>query len=221
MQRISKFAPQIFLALGLLSLPACGGSVGKMLTGKEDKSSDSTKYGTPQAIIKAKSLALIAPQMTQGLKNFGSCDELKADIEKSLANQWVQEKANLAMMIQQELEYEESPRPQWEAEGDRADASTAQDSASPTASAGAGADAPAQAPTAEDGKTNVQEKGVDESDRVRIGLDQIFAPSFEKLLVIDRASLKVQGVLPITMKADTQIFTTGHKLIVLDRKSVV
>ncbi|RZA11199.1 MAG: hypothetical protein EOP10_33480, partial [Proteobacteria bacterium] len=111
----------------------------------------------------------------------------------------------MASVIQNQLNWRAEP-----ISATRSDA--VQSSAAPMSS-------PADPVAVQESHTNVQEKGVDESDTFRIGLDQIFAISFNTLQVIDRATLKVQGRLSLQTGSDATLYTVGHKLLVIEKVS--
>lgn len=67
-----------------------------------------------------------------------------------------------------------------------------------------------------EGATNVQERGVDEADRFRIGESQIFALSSDEYIqVMDRVSGKRLGRLRIPGLTQTQLLTAAGRLLVL------
>ncbi|RYZ50456.1 MAG: hypothetical protein EOP07_22940, partial [Proteobacteria bacterium] len=202
---ISKIA---LVLMTTLSLNACGSDVRKLFGGDSPKKGldGGVTYPKPLALIEAEKLSLTSPTMATGGNLYASCDALKADIERSLAAQWVQAKGEIAMQIKYQLEYEERPADYWD--GRRADSAVSESAAdrAPTASA----------PKASDGKTNVQELGVDEADKTRVGVDQIFVRSFDKLQVVDRKTLKVQGKIALENASSAQIYTKDHKLILIE-----
>ncbi len=203
----------LLIALGLVALPGCG-SPSKILgyRSADDKPAVTSHYGEPLALTAAKKLAKQAPDRNNGLGRYANCDELAADLEKSLAAQWVQQKGDLAMMIQQEVEWEKSDsygRVYGDASTDSEGSASSNDSAT--------SDTAASAAKASDGKTNVQVQGVDESDRFKVGVDQIFAQSFNTIQVIDRASLKVEGSINLASQGSVEMFAAGHKLVVIEK----
>ncbi|WP_141733814.1 beta-propeller domain-containing protein [Oligoflexus tunisiensis] len=152
-------------------------------------------YGTPFAVHGALKLAAVAPNVNLGLRSYSDCEELTADIQNSLEQQNSFQKANLALAIQQASNWARRPPSQ---------ASEAmQDSAA----------------GATETMTNVQEHGVDEADRYRVGLDQIFAVTFDRVQVVDRVSLGTLGTIPLSSGSNALLFTQEHKLILIENSS--
>ncbi|MBC7659702.1 MAG: beta-propeller domain-containing protein [Chitinophagaceae bacterium] len=172
------------------------------------------KYGTPFALLDAQKMAMTAPNVNSGLKSYGSCDELKADLDASLSAKWLQDKAEMATNIQNQLISDETPQRDAYSQFEGNIASSAVEDSAPTSTSASSPVATATSDTKEDSQTNVQEKGVDEADSFRVGVDQIFAISFDNLQVIDRATLTVQGAMPVAKGA--QLYTSGHKLVVIE-----
>lgn len=202
--------PQIALVLmTTLSLTACGSDFKRIFGSDSPKKGldGGVIYPKPLALIDAEKLSLQSPTMAAGGNLYASCEVLKADIERSLAAQWVQAKGEIAMQIKNQLEYEEAPADNW-SKGARADSAASESVPDAVAS-------PSVA-KASDGKNNVQETGVDEADKTRVGLDQIFVRSFDKLQVVDRKTLKVQGKITLENASSAQIYTKDHKLILIE-----
>jgi inhibitor of cysteine peptidase len=203
--------PKIALVLmTTLSLAACGPNVGKIFGGDSAKKglNGGVIYPKPLALIEAEKLSLLAPTVAAGGNLYASCDALKSDIERSLASRWVQEKAEIAMQIKGQLEYDERPTGYWDG---RVDVEASVDSAAPNAGT-----SKASSPKPSDGQTNVQEVGVDEADKSRVGVDQIFVRSFSNLQVIDRKTLKLQGKIALENSGNAQIYTKDRRLILIE-----
>lgn len=68
--------------------------------------------------------------------------------------------------------------------------------------------------------TNVQEQGVDETDRVKIGAHHIFALSGSHLHIVDRQSLKELGIIDLSELGQDYSYTLyadGDRLVVLSQ----
>jgi hypothetical protein len=161
---------------------------------------DDDQYGTPFAVLGAMKLAEQAPNVNMGLSSYTNCEELRADIQSSLDQQTIMVKANLAASIQQQLNWMRRPLSNGNRQEDTAQAD----------SAGSGTES----------MTNVQERGVDEADFFRVGQDQIFAASFDRIHVIDRPSLKPIGSVALQFRSRPLLFTKENKLIVIETDSI-
>ncbi len=134
------------------------------------------------------------PQEYSGTDFYPSCAALRDDLKTSFDEMWLQEKAWISAAIGLD-------RPIY-AEGKELEM------AQPAAESGEDAGV--------EGATNVQERGVDEADRFRVGDNHIFAlSSDEHLQVIDRQSMQRMGRLYLPGFTRTQLLTAKDRLIVL------
>ncbi len=157
------------------------------------------------ARIEALKLAATRPTIHKGMKLAESCDAVTADLNESLRQQWIQQKASISDSMAYMLNRENDVRSDAKADGISSSANTSSDSAAPSEASTASADT----------MTNVQEAGVDEADRYRVGRDQIYSVGFGKLQVIDRASLQLQGTLDVSSYYNPQMLTRDDRLIVV------
>ncbi len=179
-------ARAVVMAWALAFLMGCGSK----------SNPNETQYGTPFAVLGAMKLAQQAPNVNMGLRSYANCEELTTDIQSSLDQEAHLVKANLALSIQQYLNWTRRPRTQANEVSEMAQAD----------SAGSGGES----------MTNVQERGVDEADFFRVGQEQIFAASFGRIQVIDRATLKPIGSVALQFATRPLLFTQNNKLIVME-----
>ncbi len=195
------FKTSFGLCLSLAGLSACG------VFSPSDKSKEK-QYGSDyvtKARLEAQRMALLQPELRQGMAQYDSCDALTADLNESVNQRWVQQRANISDSIASMLI-----------------ASSEKTVARDDAVATGEASAPNSAPQAEgkstgssDTATNVQEAGVDEADRYRIGRDQIYAYTFRKIQIINRSNLQLQGSLDVSAWYSPQFFTKDDRLIIV------
>ena len=122
---------------------------------------------------------------------YPSCAALRADLKVSFDEMWLQEKAWISASIDMD-------RPVYGDDGPMEEAQPAEE--------GAGVE----------GATNVQERGVDESDRFRVGDAQIFALSSDEFVqVLDRVTFQRMGNIHLPGLTRTQLLTAKGRLIVL------
>lgn len=67
--------------------------------------------------------------------------------------------------------------------------------------------------------TNVQEKGVDESDHTKIGDNHVFVSHAGRIEVADRKSLKYLGVIEIAELTNLNLFVDGDRLFVIGSRA--
>lgn len=135
---------------------------------------------------------LKAPSENTGVSYYKNCSELSQDLEQSFSEKWLQNKAWISALIASDRApiYFKA----WE------------NSVASAASVAAGVN----------GETNVQESGVDESDRFKIGESQIYALSSDSYLqVVDRGDFKYLGNIYLGNLHKTQLLSTKDRLIVL------
>lgn len=65
--------------------------------------------------------------------------------------------------------------------------------------------------------SNVQEKGVDESDLYKVSATHIFAVQGLRLVTIDRKTLQLIGTQEAIVGQNAELYTVGEKLIIVDR----
>lgn len=190
-------------SITLVGLSACGiFNPSKDENGKEQGS----RYVT-NARLEAQRMALIQPELRQGMAHYESCDALAAELNESVKMRWVQQRAQISDSVAWIL---------------RPDANDVKRTGEGVASGTTDAAVPSSAPEAagnstasSDTMTNVQEAGVDEADRYRIGRDQIYALTYGKIQVINRASLQLQGSLDVSAWYSPQFFTKEDRLIIV------
>ncbi|WP_141731031.1 beta-propeller domain-containing protein [Oligoflexus tunisiensis] len=189
---------KIGLGISLLGLAGCG------IFGKSDRKDQTfgPDYVT-NARLEAQRMALLQPELRQGMALYENCEVLAADLNESVQQRWVQQRASISDSVASMLINIDN--------NTRGDIATT-DAATPTAAPEAAADNSAGSA---DTLTNVQEAGVDEADRYRIGRDQIYVHSFGKIQVIDRSSLQMQGTVDVASWYSPQFFTKDDRLIVV------
>jgi hypothetical protein len=198
-------ATSLGLCLSLAGLSACG--VSNPFKKDNDKDRDKI-YGADyvtNARREAQQLALLQPELRQGMALYESCEALAAELNESVKQRWIQQRASISDSVAMMLRY------------------THEDKSSRVDGVAAGSAAPNSAPEAASDSstgsaetmTNVQEAGVDEADRFRIGRDQIYAYSFGKIQVIDRSSLQLQGFIDASSWYNPQYFTRDDRLIIV------
>jgi len=200
---IRAFTKSFGVGLSLVGLTACGilGSSGQ----KKDKI-----YGpdyVTNARLEAQRMALIQPELRQGMALYENCEVLAADLNASIQQRWIQQRASISDSIASML---------MQNDRDRVEASTDKVSGSaqaPTASSESANDSTSTGSS--ETMTNVQEAGVDEADRYRIGRDQIYAHSFGQIQVINRGTLQLQGSLDVSSWYSPQFYTKDDRLIVV------
>jgi hypothetical protein len=188
------------LGITLVGLSACG-----VFTAKEKKEKTYGPSYVTNARLEAQRMALIQPELRQGMALYESCDALAAELNESVKLRWVQQRAQISDSVASMLihiGHEASP--------DGAIAGTT-DAAMPSSAPESAKNSTASADT----MTNVQEAGVDEADRYRIGRDQIYALTYGKIQIINRASLQLQGSLDVSAWYSPQFFTKDDRLIVI------
>jgi inhibitor of cysteine peptidase len=190
---------KIGLSISLLGLAGCG-IFGK--SGRKDQQSYGPDYVT-NARLEAQRMALLQPEMRQGMALYESCEVLAADLNESVKQRWVQQRASISDGVASMLIHS--------SDRGRDDVVTT-DAAVPTSAPEAAA---GNSTGSGDTLTNVQEAGVDEADRYRVGRDQIYVHSFGKIQVIDRSSLQLQGTVDVASWYSPQFFTKDDRLIVV------
>lgn len=193
-------------ALGLLGLWLLTGC------GKWLQPTASTRSGTSYASragIEALRLASSRPTIHTGMKLAESCEMITSDLNESIHQKWIQQKARISDSIKDALNRQNEEKYPESNEAKAPSAKTTAEAASDSVSSSTESTASA------DTMTNVQEAGVDEADRYRVGRDQIYSIGFGKLQVIDRASLQLQGTLDMSAYYNPQILTRDDRLIVV------
>ncbi|HYX38219.1 MAG TPA: beta-propeller domain-containing protein [Oligoflexus sp.] len=136
------------------------------------------------------------PAEYSGMSFYSSCAALRDDLKTSFDEMWLQEKAWISAAIGMD-------RPIYGVGKEL-------EEASPAASDEGGTDAGV------DGATNVQERGVDEADRFRVGDGQIFALSSDEYVqILDRVTQERMGRLYLPGLSQTQLLTAKDRLVVL------
>jgi hypothetical protein len=131
------------------------------------------------------------PKEYTGMSFYPSCAALREDLKASFDEMWLQEKA----WISSSIGYD---RPIYGKDLENAE---------PVAS---GEDAGVE------GATNVQERGVDEADRFRVGDAQIFALSSDEYVqILDRGSRERMGHIYLPGLIRTQLLTAPQRLVIL------
>jgi hypothetical protein len=131
------------------------------------------------------------PQEYAGMNFYPNCAALREDLANSFEEMWLQDKAWMSSAIGMD-------RPIYGVDKELEDAQPA------------GNDAGVE------GATNVQERGVDEADRFRVGDEQIFALSSDEYIqILDRRSLQPMGSLHIPGLMHTQLLTAPGRLVIL------
>jgi hypothetical protein len=134
------------------------------------------------------------PQEYAGMEFYPSCAALREDLKTSFDEMWLQEKASLSAAISMD-------RPIYGV-GD------VLEEAQPAAESGEDAGV--------EGATNVQERGVDEADRFRVGDGQIFALSSDEYVqILDRTTMQRMGRIYLPGLKRTQLLTAQGRLVVL------
>jgi inhibitor of cysteine peptidase len=131
------------------------------------------------------------PQEYTGMNFYPNCAALREDLARSFDEMWLQDKAWMSFAIGMD-------RPIYGVDKELEDAQ------------------PAANDAGVEGATNVQERGVDEADRFRVGDGQIFALSSDEYIqILDRRSLTMLGNLHIPGLTHTQLLTAPGRLVVL------
>ncbi|MDQ3234266.1 MAG: beta-propeller domain-containing protein, partial [Pseudobdellovibrionaceae bacterium] len=195
------FTNSLGLSLSLLSLTACG------IFGNSSQDKDKT-YGSgyvTNARLEAQRMALLQPEIRQGMAVYENCEVLAADLNESVKQRWIQQRASISDSIASMLIPNKVER-----DGDGKD-----DSVSDAQAPNSAPEAAGTSTGSADTLTNVQEAGVDEADRYRIGRDQIYAHSFGQIQIINRTTLQLQGSLDVSAWYSPQFFTKNDRLIVV------
>jgi hypothetical protein len=196
------------LCLGLAGLSACG--VSNLL--KKDKGKDQKIYGegyVTNARLEAQRMALLQPEIRQGMALYESCDALAAELNESVRQRWVQQRAMISDSVAMMLKYLNQERVSHDG---KVSGSVGAPESAPTSASDAASDS---STGSAETMTNVQEKGVDEADRFRIGRDQIYAHSFGKVQIVDRSTLQIQGSLDVSSWYSPQLITKDDRLIIV------
>jgi hypothetical protein len=131
------------------------------------------------------------PQEYTGMNFYPNCAALREDLAESFEEMWLQDKAWMSSAIGND-------RP---ISGVDKELENAQ---------------PVGTDAGVEGATNVQESGVDEADRFRVGDEQIFALSSDEYVqILDRKTLAPQGSLHLPGLMRTQLLTAPGRLVVL------
>jgi uncharacterized secreted protein with C-terminal beta-propeller domain len=195
------FTGSLGLCLSLAGLSACG------IFNPSDRNKEKT-YGSDyvtNARLEAQRMALLQPELRQGMALYESCDVMAAELNESVKQRWVQQRANISDSIASMLIHIDDDSTK------RQEGIATNDAAMPSSAPEAAGNSTASADT----MTNVQEAGVDESDRYRIGRDQIYAHSFGKIQIIDRSTLQLQGSLDVSSWYSPLFFTKDDRLIIV------
>ncbi len=205
MKTLSKFAQMVGIGLGLWALTGCGFLQTDGTRGQKNLSNVLTK-----ARQEAQKLASNRPTIHQGMNLYNSCELVTAELNESLRQRWIQQKADMSDAIGYAL----NPR-SMEMDPQGQQDSIAVPSAASEASTGAADSASNKSSEGADTLTNVQEIGVDEADRFRVGRDQIYALSFNQVKVVERGSLQLQGSLDVSDWYSPQMYTRDDRLIIV------
>ncbi|HYX33600.1 MAG TPA: beta-propeller domain-containing protein [Oligoflexus sp.] len=197
------FTNSLGLSFSLLSLTACG--LFDKSSQDKDKTYDSG-YVT-NARLEAQRMALLQPEIRQGMALYENCEVLAADLNESVKQRWIQQRASISDSIASML------IPNKDIVTGREEATT--DAAAPSSAPSSAPEAAGNSTGSTDTLTNVQEAGVDEADRYRIGRDQIYAHSFGQIQIINRTTLQLQGSLDVSAWYSPQFFTKNDRLIVV------
>ncbi len=138
------------------------------------------------------------PEVRTSLNTYSSCQDLTADINAGLDEQWLATKASISRSIASRIYAERTPQKPAR-EYFESDAS--------------GSEGVKRAIDASTGNNQIQ--AIDESDRFRVGSQNIFALAFLQSHVIDRQSLDRIGSLDLRFWSSPNLFTQGDKLIVI------
>jgi len=137
---------------------------------------------------------------------YESCSELQQDVRGQLLDKERDMIVQQARWKRQQVESRNRP-----INGDVANSSMedrgAADSASPESAQGGA--------TADESFTNVQEKGVDEADFVKLGTHQFFVYRGKGVEVVERGSLTRVGTIELKDMYSAKLFAFGDRLIVL------
>lgn len=190
-------------SISLVGLSACG----VFQPTEDEKGKDRGSRYVTNARLEAQRMALIQPELRQGMALYESCEVLAAELNESVKMRWVQQRAQISDSVAAMLNpvFDDVKRT-----GDGV-ISASTDAAAPASAPEAAGNSTASSDT----MTNVQEAGVDEADRYRIGRDQIYALTYGKIQIINRASLQLQGSLDVSAWYSPQFFTKDDRLIIV------
>ena len=140
---------------------------------------------------------------------YGNCQEIQEDIRSQLELQ----RRNQAA---QQAYYNHLSRSPYKS----ATMENSMASSAPASAAGGSGKNASSAPSAgADGATNVQEKGVDEADFVKIGQNHLFVYSHNRIKVSDRSTLKELGDIDVRDLTHVTLYTKEDRLILLGRQT--
>jgi uncharacterized secreted protein with C-terminal beta-propeller domain len=190
-------------SITVFGLSACGA----FNISKDEKGKTQGSRPLTNARLEAQRMALMQPELRQGMALYESCDAVAAELNESVKMRWVQQRAQISDNVAAML------NPVFDDVKRTSDGMTSgsTDAAAPTSAPEAAGNSTASADT----MTNVQEAGVDEADRYRIGRDQIYALTYGKIQIINRASLQLQGSLDVSTWYSPQFFTKDDRLIIV------
>jgi inhibitor of cysteine peptidase len=198
-----KLSVSLGFSIALVGLSACG----VFNPSKDEQGKNKGSRYTTNARLEAQRMALIQPEIRQGMALYESCDVLAAELNESVNLRWIQQRAQISDNMFARL----NPVVNDVRTMEEGVAAGTTDAALPTSAPEAAGSSTASPET----MTNAQEAGVDEADRYRIGRDQIYALTYGKIQVINRTSLQLQGSLDVSGWYSPQFFTKDDRLIIV------
>ena len=153
---------------------------------------------------------------TPELRSFNSCDDLHEHYLKLTKNAWSEEDRYYEDVEEQAMEEEAEQAAEWDesADSSEADSSTAQTEAAETVESEAAAD---QGEVSETG-TNIQERGVDESDIIKTDGTHFYVLRPQSLLI---AEISADGPLVEVGRIHFEHFSNRQELLIGSGKVVV
>jgi uncharacterized secreted protein with C-terminal beta-propeller domain len=184
-----KYLPWV-IVITSLSWGCTKGTLREKIFGKSEPSSE--EYGTPFAVQNVMRLSALPPNVNLGIRDYANCEEISADLSRTLDSMNAQNKALIAKSIQDQLNWMRRPQ-------------THQSETAQADSASSGSET----------MTNVQEQGVDEADSFRIGQNLIFARKTDGIAVVDRQTLAYVGHIPLLSRTQVQLYTQDQQFILI------